>query len=56
VQSWQFSANSIHYLLGFWQKLVGSIPYIKNTETHLLDKYIPEVRGHNKTTTYNQEV
>ena len=44
-QSWQFSANSIHYLLGFWQRLVGSVPYIKSSEVHLLDKYIPEVGG-----------
>ena len=43
TQSWQFSANSIHYLLGFWQKLVGSVPYIRITEPHLLDTYIPEV-------------
>lgn len=44
-QSWQFSANSIHYLLGFWQRLVGSVPYIRSTEPHLLDTYMPEVRG-----------
>lgn len=42
-QSWQFSANSIHYLLGFWQRLVGSVPYIRSTEPHLLDTYMPEV-------------
>lgn len=44
-QSWQFSANSIHYLLGFWQRLVGSVPYIRSTEPHLLDTYMPEVGG-----------
>ena len=34
---------SIHYLLGFWQKLVGSVPFIRITEPHLLNSYIPEV-------------
>lgn len=43
LQSWQFSANSIHYLLGFWQRLVGSVPYIKSSEAHLLEKYMPEI-------------
>jgi exportin-7 len=43
LQSWQFSANSIHYLLGFWQRLVGSVPYIRSTEPHLLDTYMPEI-------------
>ena len=43
LQSWQFSANSIHYLLGFWQRLVGSVPYIRTTEPHLLDTYVPEI-------------
>eukprot|EP00731_Ephydatia_muelleri_P021099 Em0013g826a len=43
LQSWQFSANSIHYLLGFWQRLVGSVPYIRTSEPHLLDTYVPEI-------------
>lgn len=43
LQSWQFSANSIHYLLGFWQRLVGSVPYIRSNEPHLLDTYVPEI-------------
>ena len=50
VQSWQFSANSIHYLLGFWQRLVGSVPYIRSTEPHLLDTYMPEVQPHTHDT------
>lgn len=43
TQSWQFSANSIHYLLGFWQRMVGSVPYIRSSEPHQLDTYVPEV-------------
>lgn len=41
---WQFSPNSIHYLLGLWQRMVCSTPYIKATEPHLLETYTPEVR------------
>ena len=40
---WQFSPNSIHYLLGLWQRMVCSTPYIKSTEPHLLETYTPEV-------------
>ncbi len=43
TQSWQFSGNSIHYLLGFWQRMVGSVPYIRSSEPHQLDTYVPEV-------------
>ena len=43
-QSWQFSDNSIHYILGFWKRLIGSVPYIRSvSEPHLLDTYVPEV-------------
>ena len=43
-QSWQFSSNSVHYLLSLWQKMVGSVPYIRAQDTHLLNTYVPEVR------------
>jgi exportin-7 len=43
LQSWQFSANSIHYLLSLWQRMVASIPYVNATEPHLLDTYAPEI-------------
>ncbi|XP_064383025.1 exportin-7-like isoform X2 [Halichondria panicea] len=43
LQSWQFSGNSIHYLLGFWQRMVGSVPYIRSSEPHQLDTYVPEL-------------
>ncbi|XP_046851290.1 exportin-7-like isoform X2 [Xenia sp. Carnegie-2017] len=43
LQMWQFSPNSIHYLLGLWQRMVSSTPYIKSTEPHLLETYTPEI-------------
>ena len=43
-QMWQFAPNSLHYLLSLWQRMVASMPYVKNTEPHLLESYAPEVR------------
>lgn len=40
---WQFAPNSLHYLLSLWQRMVASMPYVKNTEPHLLESYAPEV-------------
>ena len=40
---WQFAPNSLHYLLSLWQRMVASMPYVKNTEPHLLESYVPEV-------------
>lgn len=40
---WQFAPNSVHYLLGLWQRMVSSVPYVKATEPHLLETYTPEV-------------
>ena len=40
---WQFAPNSVHYLLGLWQRMVASVPYVKATEPHLLETYTPEV-------------
>lgn len=42
-QMWQFAPNSLHYLLSLWQRMVASMPYVKNTEPHLLVTYAPEV-------------
>lgn len=42
-QMWQFAPNSVHYLLGLWQRMVSSVPYVKATEPHLLETYTPEV-------------
>ena len=43
VQMWQFSPNSVHYLLSLWQRLVAPVPYVKASEPHLLETYTPEV-------------
>jgi len=43
LNCFQFSPNSLHYLLGLWQRLTASIPYIRNSRAHELDKYTPEV-------------
>ncbi|XP_071044353.1 exportin-7 isoform X2 [Parasteatoda tepidariorum] len=43
LQMWQFAPNSIHYLLSLWQRMVASVPYVKASEPHLLERYTPEV-------------
>ena len=45
LHSWQFSSNSIHYLLSLWQRLVASVQYFRSSDPHLLQTYAPEVRG-----------
>lgn len=40
---WHFPANSLHYLLSLWQRMVAPVPYVKATEPHMLDTYTPEV-------------
>lgn len=29
IQNWQYSTNSIHYLLALWARLVAAVPYIR---------------------------
>ncbi|XP_046909071.2 ran-binding protein 16 [Dermatophagoides farinae] len=43
LRMWSVASNSIHYLLTLWQKLVTSVPYVKATEPHLLERFAPEV-------------
>ncbi|XP_036851120.1 ran-binding protein 17 isoform X1 [Manis javanica] len=43
LQHWEFSPNSVHYLLTLWQRMVASVPFVKSTEPHLLDTYAPEI-------------
>lgn len=40
---YQFAANSIHYLLAFWQRMVSSVPYVKGSEPHQLEQFGPLV-------------
>lgn len=40
---YHFPANSLHYLLSLWQRMVAPVPYVKASEPHLLETYTPEV-------------
>ncbi len=33
----------MHYLLSLWQRMVASVPYVKATEPHLLERFIPQI-------------
>ena len=43
LHSWQFSSNSVHYLLSLWQRLVASVQYFRSSDPHMLQTYAPEV-------------
>nr|XP_039251152.1 exportin-7-like [Styela clava] len=43
LRMWQFSPNSLHYLLSLWQRMAASVPYVKAQEPHSLDTYTPEI-------------
>jgi exportin-7 len=43
LQMYHFPANSLHYLLSLWQRMVAPVPYVKASEPHLLETYTPEV-------------
>lgn len=43
LHSWQFSSNSIHYLLSLWQRLVASVQYFRSSDPHMLQTYAPEI-------------
>lgn len=49
-RQWQWSANSTHYLLGLWARLVAALPYVRldarpgsPTSSTFLDSSIPQV-------------
>ncbi|RHY29255.1 hypothetical protein DYB32_005303 [Aphanomyces invadans] len=47
-QQWQWSANSIHYLLGLWSRLVAALPYVRAerngpASVSFLDQAIPRI-------------
>ncbi|PIC27066.1 hypothetical protein B9Z55_019436 [Caenorhabditis nigoni] len=39
----EFSANSTYFLMTFWQRMVTSVPYVRNNDEHLLNVYCPEI-------------
>merc|ERR1719383_463398 len=43
LQSWQWAAASIFYLLGLWSRLVSSVPYLKGDRPSLLDRFVPDI-------------
>lgn len=43
LRLWQFSPNSIHYLLSLWQRLVASVQFFKDVKPHLLERYTSQV-------------
>ena len=40
---WQWAANSVHYLLSLWSRLVASMPYLKGEMPSQLETYVPQV-------------
>lgn len=42
LQRWEFSANSIHYLLGLWAKLCEATLYVKDGAS-FLEGFVPQV-------------
>lgn len=40
---WEWAANSVHYLLSLWSRLVASMPYLKGETPSLLEGYVPKV-------------
>eukprot|EP00053_Salpingoeca_punica_P016645 m.158193 g.158193 ORF g.158193 m.158193 type:complete len:1075 (+) comp17011_c0_seq2:97-3321(+) len=43
LQNWHWSANSLHYLLGMWERMVSSVPYLKTEKPHNLETIVPRV-------------
>eukprot|EP00026_Physarum_polycephalum_P001451 Phypoly_transcript_01453.p1 GENE.Phypoly_transcript_01453~~Phypoly_transcript_01453.p1 ORF type:complete len:1056 (-),score=108.05 Phypoly_transcript_01453:168-3335(-) len=43
IQSWEWSPNSVHYLLSLWSKLVSSLAFLKGSPPSLLDNYAPQI-------------
>jgi hypothetical protein len=43
MQMYEFAGNSVHYLLSFWQRMVASMPYVRPTDQHMLNDFVPAV-------------
>ena len=43
LQHWQWAANSIHYLLALWERMITSMPYVVSDQPHYIDKYCPQI-------------
>ena len=40
---YEYAANSIYYIMSFWQRMVASMPYVRSGEEHLLDRFVPVI-------------
>ena len=40
---WEWTANSVFYLLSLWSRLVASMPYLKGEAPSHLDRYVPQI-------------
>lgn len=43
VSNGSVSANSLYYVLTFWQKMACSVPYVRLEKDHFLDKFSSEI-------------
>ena len=43
LQSWQWTAGSVYYLLGLWSRLVSSAPYLKSEHSAELGTFVPKI-------------
>lgn len=43
LQSWQWTAGSVYYLLGLWSRLVSSAPYLKSDQPSELETFVPKI-------------
>eukprot|EP00877_Chromochloris_zofingiensis_P005215 jgi/Chrzof1/14695/Cz09g12110.t1 len=43
LNSWQWAAGSVYYLLGLWSRLVSSMPYLKGDSPSLLEANVPKI-------------
>jgi len=43
LQAWRWAANSLHYLLSLWDRMISSIPYVKSEKPHDLKLYSPMI-------------
>jgi len=38
-----FAPNSLYFLLNMWQKMVSSCPFVRATDSHLLEQFTPQI-------------
>ena len=43
LNSWQWAAGSVYYLLGLWSRLVSSMPYLKGDSPSQLEANVPKI-------------